>query len=141
MKTAARVFIGIVALMMIGSGLVYMFNPDAVLSTTQVRPDGLFGRANIRANMGGPMVTFGAFLALGAYRARKDALLPFIVFASLAILARITGLGIDGYDQTAAVQVGFMVVLLAFVSAGYMMLHKVESQKIAEPSLKDPAIS
>ena len=87
MKTTARILIGIVALMMVGSGLIYMFNPDAVLSTTQITHDSLFGRANIRANMGGPMVTFGLFLAMGAYWARKDALLPFIVFATLAVLA------------------------------------------------------
>ena len=127
MKTTARVLTGIVALMMVASGLLYMFNPDMVLSTTQVTPESLFGRANIRANMGGPMVTFGVFLALGAYWARKDALLPFIVFASLAVLARITGLIVDGFDQVAAGQIGFMVVLLAFVSAGYIMLRKAET--------------
>ncbi len=128
MKTTARILTGIVAIMMVGSGLLYMFNPDAVLGTTQVTFDSLFGKANIRANMGGPMVTFGTFLALGAYQARKDVLLPFIVFASLAILARITGLAIDGFDQAAAGQIGFMVVLLALVTAGYMMLRKVETQ-------------
>ena len=99
MKTTARILTGIVAIMMVGSGLVYMFNPDAVLSTTQITFESLFGKANIRANMGGPMVTFGAFLAMGAYKARKEPLLPFMVFASLAILARIAGLAMDGYDS------------------------------------------
>ena len=127
MKTTARILTGIVAIMMVGSGLVYMFNPDAVLGTTQITFESLFGKANIRANMGGPMVTFGAFLAMGAYKARKEALLPFMVFASLAILARIAGLAMDGFEQAAAGQIGFMAVLLTFVSAGYMLLRKTEA--------------
>ena len=126
MKTGARILTGIVAFMMLASGLVYMFVPDLSLGTTQITPDSLFGRANVRANMGGPMVTFGLFLCYAAFKANKQAIIPFLVFASLAILARLTGLALDGFESTAAFQVGFMVALLAATGAGYILFGKAE---------------
>ena len=50
MKTVARILIGVVALLMLGNGLVYMFNPDAQLGRTLVTPDNIVGLANIRAS-------------------------------------------------------------------------------------------
>ena len=127
MKTVARILIGVVALLMLGNGLVYMFNPDAQLGRTLITPDNIVGLANIRANIGAPMVTFGIFLAIAAIKARKDALLVFGVFAILAIIARVFGLVVDGFDPLSVRLIVGISVLLAISAASYVMLQKSES--------------
>ena len=121
--TIARVLCGLVALLFIGNGLLYMFNPAGQLASTMIEAtgDGIFGMANIRANMGAPMVTFGILFAMGAALAEKIPLRVTMIFLVLAIIARITGLismGVDGDNASIRVLVG-LVVFLAVAAFGH----------------------
>ncbi len=112
MKTVARVLPGIIALFLLASGVVYMFNTDAVLSTNQLTPNNAFGYANIKANMGGPFLTFGIFAAIAAIQARKEALLPIGLFFSVAIIGRIFSLIVDGVK---AASIRFLIIMIVFL--------------------------
>ncbi|MEM7029845.1 MAG: DUF4345 family protein [Chloroflexota bacterium] len=127
MKIAARILAGLVALAMLGNGLAYMFVPDVQLSSTMITPDNIVGLANVRANIGGPMAAFGVLLALAAIRARKEPILPFMIFAAFAIIARITGLVVDGFDPFAVRLIVFIGVLLALTATSYTLFRKSES--------------
>ena len=123
MKTAARVLLGLAALMLLYNGLAYMFVPEIQLGTTMIQPtgDGIFGMANIRANIGAPAVTFGILLAISAIRMEKAPVRVVIMFLVLSIIARIVGLIVGGIDAD-FLSIRIMVVLtvlLAITGFGY----------------------
>ena len=96
--------------------MLYMFSPASQLASTMIEPtgDGIFGMANIRANMGAPMVTFGILFAMGGALAEKIPLRVTIIFLVLAIIARIVGLisaGVDADNASIRVIVGLAVFL------------------------------
>ena len=121
--TIARVLCGLVALLFIYNGVLYMFAPAGQLASTMIEPtgDGIFGMANIRANMGAPMVTFGILFAMGGALAEKIPLRVTMIFLVLAIIARIVGLisaGVDGENSSIRVMVA-LVVFLAVAAFGH----------------------
>ena len=118
--TVARVLCGLVALMFIGNGLLYMFAPARLLASTMLEAtgDGVFGMSNIRANIGAPMVTFGILFAMGGALAEKIPLRVTIIFLVLAIIGRIAGLiamGVDG--DNASIRIIFILGAFLAVAA------------------------
>lgn len=124
-KTIARVLCGLLALLFIGSGLLYMFNPAAQLGTTMLEPlgDTIFGLANARANLGAPLVTFGILLAMGAILQEKIPLRVVMIYLVLSIIARIVGLATMGVDADGASLrlVIVNVIMLAIAAFGHQM--------------------
>ena len=126
MKIAGRILAGLVALAMLGNGLAYMFAPEVQIGRTLITPDNIVGLANIRANIGGPMAAFGLLLAIGAIKDRKDLLHPFGLFAMLAIVARVVGLLVDGFDPLSLRLLVGMIVLFAMTMIAYQLMARGE---------------
>ncbi len=131
MKTAARVFLGILTLMFLFNGLAYMFMPEFQLASTMIEPtgDGIFGMSNVRANIGAPMVTFGILLAISAIQMRKEPLGVMIMFLVLAIVARIAGLVVGGVDADSfSIRITVLLsVMLAICVFGYRTFQQSET--------------
>ena len=127
MKTVARIMLGLVALLMLGNGLAYMFVPDVQIGRTLITPDNIVGLANVRANIGAPAAAFGVFLIIAAIKAQKEAVLPFAVFAILAIIARVVGLVVDGFDPLSVRLLAGVGALLVVSAASYVMMQKNEN--------------
>ncbi|MEM7113095.1 MAG: DUF4345 family protein [Chloroflexota bacterium] len=115
--TIARVLCGLVALMFIYNGLLYMFAPEMQLASTMIEPtgDGIFGMSNIRANIGAPMVTFGILFAMGGWLAEKVPLRVNIIFLMLAIISRIAGIISRGVDPE-IFSIRIIIVLSVFLA-------------------------
>ncbi|MEM7034533.1 MAG: DUF4345 family protein [Chloroflexota bacterium] len=131
MKIAARFLLGLLTLMFLYNGLLYMFTPEAQLSNTQIQPTGdtIFGMSNVRANIGAPMVTFGVLFALAVIRARKEPLFPIMIFLVLSIIARIAGLNSLGADPdffSVRITV-ILTVMLAVTGFGFWVFQKEEA--------------
>ena len=119
MKIAARILLGLVALMLLYNGVLYMFAPELQLSATMIEPtgDGIFGMSNVRANIGAPMVTFGILYLIGAITMNPTAIRPVIIFAAVAIVARIAGIVSMGIDPE-FFSVRIIIVLTVFLAVG-----------------------
>ena len=113
MKTVARVLLGLLALMLLGNGLAYMFVPEVQLASTMIEPtgDGIFGMGNVRANIGAPMVTFGILVAIAAIRMEIAPLKVVMLFLVLSIVARIASLVVSGVDAG-----GFSIRIMVLLS-------------------------
>ena len=117
MKIAARILCGLVALMFLYNGLLYMFAPHMQLDATMIQPigDGIFGMSNIRANIGAPMVTFGILYAISAILMEVTTLRVTALFLVLAIVARIAGIISAGVDPE-NFSIRILVVLSVFLA-------------------------
>ena len=117
MKTIARILVGLVSLLFLYNGFLYMFAPELQLSSTMIEPtgDGIFGTSNVRANIGAPMLTFGILFLISAIRMDVIPLRVNIIFLGLAIVARIAGiisLGVDPENFSIRIIVVLTVFLL-----------------------------
>lgn len=115
--TIARVLCGLVALMFLYNGLLYMFAPEMQLASTMIEPtgDGIFGMSNVRANIGAPMVTFGILFAMGGWLTEKVPLRVNIIFLVLAIISRIAGIISAGIDPE-IFSIRIIIVLSVFLA-------------------------
>ena len=127
MRTVARILSALLALFFLGTGLTYIFNPDAVLSAASITPDSIAGYAYVRSNIGGPFLTLGIFVAIAAIQARKEALLPIMVFVPIAIIARILSLIVDGSAPIVIRLLVVMSVLLVLTVSSYVMFQRSET--------------
>ncbi|MBV7337443.1 DUF4345 family protein [Chloroflexi bacterium TSY] len=123
MKIAVRILLGLVSLMFLYNGFLYMFTPEAQLGSTMIEPTGdrIFGMSNVRANIGAPMVTFGIMYAAAAIRMITAPLHVVMVFLVVAIIARIAGivsLGVDA-DYFSVRIIAVLTVFLLVAIFGY----------------------
>lgn len=121
MQIAARILLGLVSLLFFYNGFLYMFTPEAQLASTMIEPtgDGIFGMANVRANIGAPMVTFGILYLLAAIQTRKEPLFPVMIFIVLAMIARIAGIASLGVDPDFFSVRIFVVLTVFLLVAGF----------------------
>lgn len=115
MRNVARLLAGIIALLFIGFGLVYMFSPEGRLDGVDLEATSNLGLATIRAFVGGSFLTFGILLVMHTVIGQETGALRFaILFLLLSIVGRVVSLIDDGTGNDAVrnlVPVGVMAAV------------------------------
>jgi Domain of unknown function (DUF4345) len=119
---AARLFLGISALLWLGVGLYYAFDPGVLAGAAGVSFSTPTGATDMRATYGGLAVAIGALAAAGALHAgwRRPALLTLAVATAGFAGGRLLGVGLDGglsgYTlQALGFELGTLVIALVLL--------------------------
>ncbi len=126
MKILARILPGILGLLFLAVGLVFMINPsgEAVLARLSLTPEGIVGLATIRSVIGGTFVTMGILLASAALKGHAKPVLIVGIFLTVALIGRIFGLVLDGSNIEVLRPVIIEIVLIAICAFSYVTLKK-----------------
>ncbi|MEM7126771.1 MAG: DUF4345 family protein [Chloroflexota bacterium] len=113
MKTLAKVLSGILTLVFVGLGLLFMFNPAATLELIQLTPEAAGGWAGIRSVFGGLFLGLAVLLLRGLmYEEWLPIRIAGIILA-ITILGRIISLVADGFETNLLGPIIVEIVLVA----------------------------
>ena len=118
----ARVLAVFIALITISNSFLNIFSPESQIASTQLVPQGIAGLSNFRVGMGAPFLTAGLLAAFAAWRLRREALIPVMVFFGCVVIARVVGFVVDGYDVGVAQFTVLAVVILGVATASYRLM-------------------
>ena len=122
MRNIARGLAGIIALLFLIFGVLYMFAPDGVMTRAGIETVSNLGTATIRAFIGGSFLTFGILLVMHTVVNQETGALRFaILFLILSIVGRFISLIVDG-SSTAAIRNLVPVSLMLIVSIASLAL-------------------
>ncbi len=127
-KLIGQILVGLVGAFLVFNGLRYMFLPEQTLVVTQLTAESIFGLSNARANIGGAAVAFGLIGLHAAVKANTELVRAFITFFVLFIIARVTGLIVDGIDTFSVRATILGVGLLAANVVGLLLMKRAEKQ-------------
>ena len=96
MANVARVLAGLLAAFFIVMGLGFWFRLDQTIASFAVIPDGLLGRASIRADFGGLFFGVGLMSAMAAWRTSRTCALGALLLLAIALTGRLVSLAMDG---------------------------------------------
>ena len=127
-KLIGQILVVLVGAFLVFNGLRYMFLPEQTLVVTQLTAESIFGLSNARANIGGAAVAFGLIGLHAAVKANTELVRAFITFFVLFIVARVTGLIVDGIDTFSVRATILGVGLLAANVVGLLLMKRAEKQ-------------
>ena len=125
-RTSARVIAALIALLTLSNSLMTILLPESQVATTQLTPESVTGWSTFRVAVGAPFLMSGLFAAFAALRARKDALVPIVVFFACVVFARFVGLVAEGGDPRVFQMTTLAVVILAAASGAHFLFGKAE---------------
>ena len=126
MKTIGRILATLLALFVLFNAFGYIFNLDAISESSAVIGDGNWGRANIRANMGGPLLFLAIIYAFGVFANRTQFIHVGIFFFASVIIGRVISMILDGFDSSNMRGIVFAAVLLVINVAAYLLIERGE---------------
>lgn len=102
MRNIARGLAGVIAVLFLVFGALYMFAPDGVMASAGIETVNNLGTATIRAFIGGSFLTFGILLVMHTVVHQETGALRFaILFLLLSIVGRVISLFADGSSSLA----------------------------------------
>ena len=96
MAQASRILVGLVAAFFIFMGLNFWFMLDTAVTSFGFGPDGLIGRASVRADVGGFFLGGGIIAAMAAWKRCSTLATASLILVATAITGRIVSLVLDG---------------------------------------------
>ena len=122
MRNIARGLAGIIALLFLVFGALYMFAPEGVMARAGIETVSNLGTATIRAFIGGSFLAFGILLVMHTVVNQETGALRFaILFLLLSIVGRVVSLFADG-SSTLAIRNLVPVSLMVIVSIVSLVL-------------------
>ena len=126
MKSASlvKVFLLFAAVPTLLVGLQGLIDPQGIMDNVDVILGNNSGKSSTRAIYGGMHIMFGGFIAYGAFKAQREALLILALYTIGFVLGRVTSLILDGMPNAFIstwifVEAGFAII------ATYFLLKKV----------------
>lgn len=107
----AKIFLGLVAVLLISSWARWFISPDAMLAQYHVAANDVVGWNMLKSDMGGYVLTIGIFILLFVFRG-KAWLIPSIVAVGAILGTRLLSLLQDGSDP--AIWIGIALELVCF---------------------------
>ena len=129
MTKVAQILAALMALLLAGLALFYIFNPSGAASANGMAPDTNFGITNMRAQ-GATMLMLAVISAIGAARQAWEFLAPAALYFLLVMVIRIIGLALDGYDPSTIRGLVLAGVLFAIAEFGLQVFRRA-SRKLA----------
>jgi hypothetical protein len=117
-----RLVIGLVGLVNIALGLMFLFQPRELAARFFLEPIGTQGLATLRADFPAFFLVGGLFALLGAVRAERAPLAVPMLLLAIALAGRTLSLVADGAPPTAfppMVAEAVMILLLALASMAF----------------------
>lgn len=126
MKTIGKGLAILLALFVLFNAFGYIFNLDALSESSAILGEGNWGRANIRANIGGPLIFLAIIYAFGVFANRTQFIHVGIFFFASVILGRVLSMVLDGFDSSNMRGIVFAGVLLIINVAAYLLIERGE---------------
>ena len=99
MRNVARALAGIIALLYLVFGFLYMFAPAGVMETAGLEAVNLLGMATVRGLIGGSFLAFGILLVMHTVINQETGALRFaILHLLMTVVGRVVSLVADGSD-------------------------------------------
>jgi hypothetical protein len=96
MRHVLRLLVGTLGLLFIAIMATLWFNMGALLAQVGITPNGLIGRATVRADIAGLFGSIGLFALMAALRESRAWALGALTMTSVAIVGRLVGIALDG---------------------------------------------
>ncbi|MEM7110926.1 MAG: DUF4345 family protein [Chloroflexota bacterium] len=125
-KLIGRILVGLLSLLLFYSASTYLLNLDSAASAAGITPNDLWGRANIRANMGGPMLFVGIVYAFGAIAQRVQFVHVGIFYFISVIIGRVISILQDGFSQPNLRGIIFATVMLVINLIAFTLMSRGE---------------
>lgn len=127
MKNLARGILALVSLFFLGTGLLIMFNPAAMVEGLAMTPDGIIGFSHMRGLFGGAVSAIGISVGIAAYKAEIIHARPGVLFVIAIVVGRLVGIVADGYDAAVIGYAAFPVVVFGLLLTAHKLLDKSEA--------------
>ena len=131
MKLIARILLAIVAFFMLTNGLSFMFNPHGAMEGVLVSAQGNEGLSNVRAFWGGAITAIGICTAIAAYTLNISDARPAALFTIMLVVARMTGLLIDGHFDKIIIYTIVPIVVFLILLTAHKLLDKANAAEAA----------
>ena len=119
-----RVFIGLVALMLLFPGFMWSFMPDANLVLNDIEVNSALGMNMLKSAMGTGLLATSIFMLLFLFKGEKWFLPSFVIMATF-LLIRLVSLFVDGSHLM--IIVGILIEIFSLVAM--WGLNKLQSEK------------
>ena len=126
MKLIGKILAGLLALVVLASAFGYIFNLDVLSESSSVMGVDNWGRANLRANMGGPLLFVAIIFAFGIFANRTQFIHVGIFYFGSVIFGRVVSMIFDGFDASNMRGIIFAAVMLAINVAAYLLISRGE---------------
>ncbi|MBV7328446.1 hypothetical protein KFU94_09340 [Chloroflexi bacterium TSY] len=126
LETGLRVFLGLVAVILLGSGFMWSFLPAGNLETYGIAVDGALGLNMIKSDIGGGLFMAGISVLMYAWK-RGFWFYPAIIATLSYLVVRVVSLIADGSHPTLLFGIG-LETLVAIV---LLALWRMESTETA----------
>lgn len=127
-KLIGRILAGLLSLLLVYSASTYILNLDSAAEIAGISPNDLWGRANIRANMGGPMLFVAIVYAFGAIAQRVQFVHVGIFYFLSVIVGRVISMVQDGFSQPNLRGIIFATVMLVINLIAFALMSRGEKQ-------------
>ena len=124
LKLIGRIIAGLLALLLVYSASTYLFNLDTAAEFSSVVGSDNWGRANIRANMGGPMLFVAVVYLFGAIGGRTKFVHVGIFYFISVIIGRVISLISDGFDPGNMRGIVFAGVMLVVNLVAFFLMDR-----------------
>ena len=123
MQRVFRVLVGLLALLFIGYGLIYMFNPTDLAPLMGIEAKDVLGVSTLRADVCGMFLAIGLMLAAGLWRGDTTWFLAAAVLVGAIMLGRIVGIVADGHTRMVVANLVTEVVIVAILLGAHRRLN------------------
>jgi len=124
MKLIARILLGLVALFILINGVRLMFDPAGALAGLMVDAKAIEGVSNVRALWGGAITAIGLSVAIAAITCKIENARPAVLFSFMLVIARVTGMVMDGMFERAIIFTIVPVVVFVVLLIAHKLLDK-----------------
>lgn len=111
-----KILLGLCGLMLIYSGIMWGFAPEANFETYKVTIDGIIGKSMVQTDISAPLIVGGIFLLLFTFKGNRW-FLPMFIFGAIYLLIRGATLFTMGFDNTILFGVVFELIVLILLVA------------------------
>lgn len=120
----AKIFLGLIALLLISTWGRWFVDTQAILDQYQVAAETITGINALKSGMGGAALIIGIFVILYFFNGSRW-LLPVIISTGALLLTRVLSLLFDGFSETGFIGVVLEILLIA--AAAFLWSQRTKS--------------
>lgn len=125
MRTLLRGALSVMAIAALALGARVWMDPSLPAAQLGLVAQDALGRASLRADVGGLLLTVGSFVLAGAALNRARLLTVPLALVALALAGRLISVFVEGYAPAMAAPLALEAVALGILAAGRLRLRAV----------------
>lgn len=115
MQLISRIFVGVIALLLLAIGTRLLFDTSAAMTEVGLATTRALGISTVRADVGGFFMVSGLLALWGAVSLNRNVLWPVQLMMAFALLGRIITVFVDGAAAAGVMQMGVELVIIALL--------------------------